>query len=312
MKKLKNLLISNYGLMFVLLKIYCKFYGISLLNVPSSKVSISKQKRTIYISKNHLVYLIDIIPFFDFYFNAVKASSNSDEESFVDYSGPKLQSVVGYNLDKLWVPSLPEPIETSNSYIKLSNPASGMTIIDLGSYCALTAITFKNVVGQSGIVVSVEADPVNFECSSKNLESFEEHSGMDVKLLQAAVWNSDGSTEFLAEFGLGSAISEVLPRARGLKTLTVPTMTLSSIANHYQLERVDIVKADIEGAELEVFSDAEFFSKYKPKIVFEGGGKSLRKIEALLISYGYKCERHFQVGARLPLVMCEPQFPKTH
>jgi FkbM family methyltransferase len=306
---LRNFLLSNRKILLFVLKVYCQIYRIKLDESLHGKVSLTKRDKRIMVSQNHLVYLRDIVPHFSFYFKAVKASVDSTtgrEVMSVDYSEPKLQSVTGYNLGELWVPSLPEPIETSDIYVELTRPKEGMTVLDLGSYCGLTAIIFKNAVGSSGTVVSIEADPLNFDCAKKNIEAYEKQTGMGVKLLNRAVWSSNGSVQFLAESGLGSAVAQVLPRSSGKETVCVPTITLSSIVKEFSLPRIDIIKADIEGAEFESFSDAAFFSDHRPVIVFESGGKELRRIRSLLKSYGYVCKTHPQFGARLPLVVCKP------
>jgi FkbM family methyltransferase len=306
LKFIKNLLLANPSILFLMLVFYSYFFGINLTRAANDKIALTRNGNRIEISKSHLVYLRDIIPYFDFYFNASDPSINPKGLLVVDYSEPKLHSVKGYDFGRLWIPSLPDPIETSEIYIKLTRPKAGMTVLDLGSYGGLTAISFKSSVGTSGRVVSVEADPINLECAKKNLASYEQQTGLGIDLLHAAVWNEEGTIQFVAESGLGSAVAHVLSRSSAQKTLSVPAMTLSSIADRFSLSKIDIIKADIEGAELEAFSDAEFFRKNRPVIVFESYGKQLREIESLLENYGYTCTKHKQVGARLPLVLCKP------
>lgn len=109
---------------------------------------------------------------------------------------------------------------------------------------------------------------------------------------------------------MGSAVSSLLPRAKKENLVSVKSLTLSEIALTFNLSRVNVIKADVEGAEFQAFSDKAFFEKFRPVIIFEPAEESLRstrlpEILKLLEGYGYIPEIHAQIGSKLPLVVCK-------
>ena len=86
----------------------------------------------------------------------------------------------------------------------------------------------------------------------------------------------------------------------------VDCFTLNDIACKYNLEKVDFIKCDIEGAEAFIFEDEAFFSKFKPKILLETHiveGKFCDDICIEKLSkYGYNHKTIEQNGLELPLI----------
>ena len=76
----------------------------------------------------------------------------------------------------------------------------------------------------------------------------------------------------------------------------------------YNLQKVDFIKCDIEGAEKYIFNDSKFFEKYSPKILVESHyiGKSLtvNSVRETLEKYGYCCNITEQNGFDFPLIEC--------
>lgn len=286
------------------LRIYARTRGCSV--DFERTIDVSRDERTIRISRNREPYVRDIVDNFDHYFEAVVHDANSS--SVCDYASVREQRLRGWNGPPVLVPGLPEPMETAAQYVALTRPMPGQTVLDLGAYAGLTAMVFCDAVGPEGRVIAVEADPTTAECARANFARFYASRGFGPELVKAAVWSSSGYVDFAAEAALGSAVAEVLPRAAG-STVRVPTTTLSGLAGQFGLSSVDVIKADIEGAEYRAFSDRRFFERFQPKIVFEPAQTRRREtrlgvIADLLASYGYELQVVTQDGSRLPLVVC--------
>jgi FkbM family methyltransferase len=226
----------------------------------------------------------------------------------VDFSRGAEQQLTGWDLFPVRLPGLPEPMTTVRQYVDLTGMSQGDVVLDLGAYAGVTAMEFQEVVGQNGRVVAVEADPSNIACARENISRYTRLRGYGPTLIEAAVWSQSGSVDFTAEGSLGSAVTVVLPRAAG-SNATVRAVTLSEVMSLGSLTRVDIIKADIEGAEYMAFSDAAFFASQHPTLVFEPAGTTvaltqLGHIKELLGGYGYTCKVVDQEGSRLPLVVC--------
>ena len=101
-------------------------------------------------------------------------------------------------------------------------------------------------------LVAVEPDAVNFSIMEKNLEKFSK----SVSLLQAAIWPTDGEVSLVEEDGnhvsLG-AWGYHTEASNGKSALSVKAVSIPTIMKQYDMDFVDILKVDIEGAEYELF-----------------------------------------------------------
>jgi len=280
-----------------------------------SVINIFRKKECIKISKKHKLYLPDIINLFDFYFSAVEYSE-VDGFKIVDFSTNKPQKVKGYDLHDVMFSSFVEPIETTHQYIELANFNEDSVVLDLGAYSGLSAILFdkeisKNNKDASGGVIAVDADMYNTECIENNFRLYKEKTGRNIDYLYGAAWGEDGEIQFSNEANMGASATSIVGKGRGLNK-KVKSYTLSTIAKKYNLEKVDFIKCDIEGGEICVFKDAEFFQKYSPRIIVESHlCENFSKFTtdifvSQLNKYGYACRELKQEGFDLPLVECYP------
>lgn len=124
----------------------------------------------------------------------------------------------------------------------------GDVVFDAGAHLG----TFTRLALQQGarLVIAFEPDPTN-------IRSLERTFGPEVKagrvvLVEAALWSIPGTLSFNEEeSGVGGSV--VLPRGGLLRgddgTLHVPATTIDETVHGLNLERVDFIKMDIEGAE---------------------------------------------------------------
>lgn len=272
-------------------------------------IDIVNAERVMRLHPTHWFYAHELIEQFDYYFAAVAPTVRSNSR-VVDYSFPRFHEVVGYGRHPLYFPSFAEPFETTTQYTEFAGLKPGMTVIDLGAYSGLTSIVFQDAVGPNGTVVAVEADENNVIAIRKNFALYRLATGVDITLLEGAVWKDDAGIEFSSEGNMGASAAEIVGPGRG-PTRKVPSFKLSSIADRTGLDHVEFVKCDVEGAEEVVFSDAAFFSRYAPRIIVEPhvvrGALTTESVIRALAGYGYTCRQVPQWGyTLLPLVECTP------
>ena len=291
----------------LIMKSEAKKRGLSL-HVHGAFLEVSKNDRIIRISREHAVYLNDILLSFDYYYKAVEPF-NANGLSIVDYSGPRYHDVVGFDLWPIMFPSFAEPFITASQYLEFANLSEGMTVIDLGAYSGLTSILFSQAVGQHGAVIAIDADPINLQCIHRNINRYKRYSASSIQVMEGAAWNNSDGIEFSSEGNMGGSASAIVGGNRG-HVIKVRTFTLSDIAALNGVTRVDFIKCDIEGAESVVFEDKEFFNSFRPRIIVEphivNGRLTSDKVIADLSSYGYKCRSIRQEGVDLPLIECVP------
>lgn len=278
------------------------------VRLRESSVDVIKNDKAIRVSREHGIYLEDIFRSFDYYHSAV-VPFGVNGFSLVDYSGPRYHDVVGFDSWPVMFPSFAEPMVTTFQYLEFASLSFGMNVLDLGAYSGLTSIVFSREVGESGVVVAVDADPINLQCIHRNINRHNNSCASSVRIIDGAVWSDAKGLEFSCEGNMGGSATAIVGKDRG-RLLKVRSFTLSDIAKLNKLASVDFIKCDIEGAESVVFEDKEFFEKFRPRIIVEphqvGGRLSTDKVMADLSRYGYKCKCRVQSGVELPLIECSP------
>jgi FkbM family methyltransferase len=278
-----------------------------VLEDSADLISFKKEQKLIRIHKRHFVYSLDIIENFDFYFQAVRSSPFGAWE-LVDYSFPRYHEVTGYDRHPIYFPSLSEPIETARQYLGFYEMGAGDVVLDLGAYSGLTSILFKDIVGEDGVVVAVDADSVNVQAMRKNFALYKRTTDLDINLIEGAVWSDSLGVEFSTEGNMGSSAIQFVGAGRGSQ-IKVPSFTLSKIIDKYELDKVNFIKCDIEGAESRIFEDADFMNNFHPAMIIEihptPEGSTLEKVQTDLEKFGYKCTKIEQVGCKFPLLQCE-------
>jgi FkbM family methyltransferase len=281
--------------------------GIQVQAAPST-LDVVRDGNVVRISKEHAVYLPDILTSFDYYFSAVKPLSWRGR-NVVDYSSPRYHDVIGFDDFPILFPSFSEPLVTTTQYLDFAGLEPGMSVIDLGAYAGLTSIMFARQVGPSGHVIAVDADAENMSCIEENTRRYRERTGQQIELLRGAIWNHDNGIEFSIEGNMGSSAASIVGRQRG-KVSRVESFTLANVVEKFGLSRVDFVKCDVEGAEQVIFDDERFFSRFRPRIIVEthlvGGVETTEHCIEQLSRWGYVCRRIPQHGVTLPLLACTP------
>jgi FkbM family methyltransferase len=271
------------------------------LEEKDDKYIIISEDRQIWIALNQKIYIKTIMWFFDYYFHSVDYEI-IDGKKIVNFSVSKKHKIKGFDQFDVFCPSVAEPFETIQQYLDFADLKSKDIVIDLGAYSGLTSIAFSQAVGKEGKVIALEPDIFNYECAEKNI--LNDTLFNNISLLNVAVWKESGFLEFSTEQNMGSSATAVVGN-RGL-VKKIPCMTLSDIANHFNLEKIDFIKCDVEGAEAFIFEDYEFFQKYKPKIIIEthivNGSFCDDICIDRLTNYGYNYFRINQKGLEMPLL----------
>lgn len=269
--------------------------------------SIVSGDREIRLGVRQGVYLKDMLGSFDYYFEGV-VPVTVGERQIADYSTPRWHDVRGFDLCPIFFPSLAEPVVTTGQYSDFAELKAGDVVIDLGAYSGLTSVLFDQAVAPGGRVIAVEADQQNISACERNFALYGKLSGRKIDLIKSAIWRDDKGISFSSEGSMGSSAISFVGKGRG-KMIEVSSLTLSQLAERKDLDRVDFIKCDIEGAETEIFDCPEFFAKFSPKIMIEChdvNGLTAPACEKTLGKFGYQCVWIEQIGSPLPLLGCKP------
>lgn len=140
-------------------------------------------------------------------------------------------------------------------------PRPGDVIVDVGAGIGEEVIPFSRLVGPGGRVIAIEAHPGTFDCLRETIR----RSGLgNVELVSCAVTAKDGTLAISNDVDhLGNSVIGV---SGGVE---VPARSLDSLAAELGLERIDLLKMNIEGAE-------------KPAL--EGMGEMIGRVRHIAIS----------------------------
>jgi FkbM family methyltransferase len=129
-------------------------------------------------------------------------------------------------------------------------PAVPKVIIDAGANIGLTSIFFANEYPNARII-AIEPEESNFEMLKKNTAPYP-----NVEILNAALWGENRELDlFDPQEGHSAFQIKSESRTGPVGTKKVRGVTLDRLMQELGIEFVDLLKIDIEGAELEVFAD---------------------------------------------------------
>lgn len=154
-----------------------------------------------------------------------------------------------------------------NQEYKFSTDHPPQVIIDAGANIGLASLYFANNFPDAEIL-AIEPEKSNFELLKKNIAPY-----TNIIPIQAALWNKNGKMQ-LTDPGYGEWAFRVEDQDKpgnGKENFfqQVRTMTVDSILSEYQLNKIDVLKIDIEGAEKEVFHDTSSWIERIDVIIIE-------------------------------------------
>jgi FkbM family methyltransferase len=129
-------------------------------------------------------------------------------------------------------------------------PKEGDTVIDIGAHIGRYTITSSKQVGNTGKVVAIEADPDNFQLLKRNIAL---NNLTNVLPLNYAVFSTRTRMKLYEQSASAKYNSLMLARAAKTKNyVEVNADTLDSILKLNEINQVNWIKIDVEGAEFEV------------------------------------------------------------
>lgn len=168
-----------------------------------------------------------------------------------------------------------------NEIYKFKSDNDSPRIIDCGANIGLSVLYFKSLYPKARIT-AFEADPVIFRFLAKNLEA---NRAEDVEKIAKAVWSEETTLAFSSQGGDAGRID-----SGGDDLLVqVPAVPLATFLN----EDIDLLKIDVEGAELDVLKGAgpglrnckNVFVEYHS---FGHKKQALPELLTLMQSYGFR------------------------
>jgi len=172
----------------------------------------------------------------------------------------------------------------------------GDVFYDIGANVGFFSVLAGRLVGQAGAVYAFEPVPANASMVERNARL--NHLG-NIEVFRVAVSNQTGRSElFLAHYDGGAALKSagVPPDLAG--SMVVDTSSIDDLVELRRIRPPDVVKIDVEGAEIEVLHGMlHVLKKWSPKIILEVDDADETRCEGKLAScrefledLHYRCE----------------------
>jgi FkbM family methyltransferase len=138
----------------------------------------------------------------------------------------------------------------------------GNTFLDVGANYGMFTLFATQLVGSEGRVIAIEPQPRLAEALR---QSKSQNDLKQVTILEMALSNQSGQEEFAVpshSSGIGSLFQEHASSSSKITKINVNVKTLDQVVEEMQFLKIDLIKVDVEGAEL---------------LVFQGGNSLLRE-----------------------------------
>jgi FkbM family methyltransferase len=196
----------------------------------------------------------------------------------------------------IWLRGYFEP-STVTTYRRLIQ--LGATVLDIGANIGAHTLHLAAATGAGGQVIAFEPTDYAFERLAHNV-ALNPHLEQRIRLEQTMLVDSDEAElprSVVASWPLVPA-SQLQPLALGRahSTSGATAMRLDSSLRSLGVDRVDFVKLDVDGHEIDVLRGAPLLlSRSRPTILFEvapsqldGLGRRIEDVLDLLVSFGYR------------------------
>jgi FkbM family methyltransferase len=147
----------------------------------------------------------------------------------------------------------------------------GAIFLDCGANIGYFSVLAGGVVGTSGRVLAIEANPVTLRLLERNLAL----NGFGTAV-HCALTSAPGEVELFVPREGGDVYSSLrkggLIRGEDVEVIRVQGRTLEDVVASLGVDRVDVLKIDIEGGELDVLRSAKgVLQTMRPVVVCEYG-----------------------------------------
>jgi FkbM family methyltransferase len=163
-------------------------------------------------------------------------------------------------------------VETNLRHTLYALARPGDVILDVGSNIGEILLNFARLAGPGGRAIGFEANPETCARCRSNIR-LNEFANVEVHAI--GVGSDEGELHFGHRSSSNSGADSIMPAGDG--TIKVPVTTIDRFAGGHGLDRVDLIKIDVEGYEMNVLRGAEAtLGKHRPRMFIELCDNNLR------------------------------------
>ena len=181
-------------------------------------------------------------------------------------------------------------------------------IVDIGANIGLFTF-YAYMKFPKSKIISVEANPNNFKILQKNINQNKLHDC--VKVFNNVCSSFTGKQPFYLSTNPGWSSSYNKRGAENGEMIYLEPLSLSKLFQLNNINRVDVLKIDIEGAEYDILLNDDFLDNYPIKELFVEVDKNPRDKNYTFSQLTNLLEKHFEsicitnIDSEYPLIHCK-------
>ena len=194
-------------------------------------------------------------------------------------SGPLLAQrwIVGAGIHRCWLGTY----ERQKQRAIRAQLERGMVACDIGANAGFYSLLMARAVGMEGLVYAFEPQPDNLDYLRRHLK---------LNRIRNVIASGEAVADFVGEARFAANRGSYQGRIDDDGQLRVPVVTLDHLFANGRLQPADLMKIDVEGAELGVLKGAEkFLKRFRPVLFLATHGAEIHlKCCEFLRGCGYK------------------------
>ena len=161
------------------------------------------------------------------------------------------------------------------------NLDKGAVFVDVGAHIGKYTVPVAKIVGRNSLVIACEPHPKNYQILMENIRL---NDLKNVIALNIAAWKKESDIKlFIGD----CCVHHSVKKNFGLGFVTVQARPLDCVLQELEVENVDFIKIDVEGAEVEVLNGLiDTLKKWRPTLIIEIT-RELDKIKKFMKQRGY-------------------------
>lgn len=175
-------------------------------------------------------------------------------------------------------------------------PRTGDIFLDIGAHLGRYSFQVSKIVGPSGLVIAVEPCLDNFQALLTGIRA----NGLrNILALNVAAWDHDCRLRLFKGY---ASTDHSAKQDRGIGSVDVQARAMNRVITEVGVKRLEWIKIDVEGAEIEVLRGlADTIRKFAPRVILETFDSNrtamLKFMEDLgyaalpLAEYNYYCQK---------------------
>jgi FkbM family methyltransferase len=164
-------------------------------------------------------------------------------------------------------------------YLKLRE---GDIVFEVGAYIGYHSMRLSELVGNTGKIVAIEAIPSNYDIMKKNIELNNLNNIIPINI---AIWKNKGNISMNVDEDQKNSIAKNIINTKNV--VGMPCNTIDNIFHELNLTKVDFIRIQTNGAEIEALEGMNKVFEHKPKLLVAVPYKNKDFIQKYLKSKGY-------------------------